>query len=166
RAPRVGMPIELAEVAGPELVPLVRIVAEPLPECGAGGNVLQPGGQLQAILREAARPQPFHEEALAVDRRRLVVDPFESDHGLIPCSAFVPYILRATGSRRSVPGGYAASGNFPGRRCLAAGWQCLHACGERLTCVASGLLEDRNGLVPFGAANDISWRAGAKRCAM
>src|SRR5437868_53037 len=65
----LGLLLELSPVAPPELVPLLRLVAEPLAQLGTRGGGLQPQVNRRAPLAQAARPQPFDEDALAVLRR-------------------------------------------------------------------------------------------------
>jgi hypothetical protein len=62
----VGMPCELFKIAAPELVPTLRIMAEPRPQIGGGGNFLEPLVQLGLCLAEAARPQSIYEDSRAV----------------------------------------------------------------------------------------------------
>src|SRR6266702_2342661 len=78
------MEIQLLPVAGPELLPFGRIVAEPLPELVAWSDLLQPLVDPRFILRHAPRPETVDEDPSAVVGPDRVVNPFYSDHVVFP----------------------------------------------------------------------------------
>src|SRR5690606_30082651 len=73
------MLFELAPVAALELVPAGRIVAEPLPQLGAGSDLLEPQVDMGAGLRHAARPEPIDQHSRAVTAVEGVVDAFDAN---------------------------------------------------------------------------------------
>ena len=75
----VGVPVELCAIAAPELVPALRIVAEPSPQIGRGRNFLEPLVQLGLCLAEAARPQAIYEDSCAVCSFRLLIRALEPE---------------------------------------------------------------------------------------
>src|SRR5437764_13180782 len=60
RLPGRAMRAQLGEVPPPELRPLLRVVAEPLPQVRARRDVLQPPIEFQTRLPDAPRPQSLH----------------------------------------------------------------------------------------------------------
>lgn len=75
----VGMPCQLFAIAAPELVPTLRIVAEPRPQIGGGRNFLEPLVQLGLCLAKAARPQAIYEDSRAVCSFGRVIRALESE---------------------------------------------------------------------------------------
>ena len=63
---------------------LREIVPEPLAQLSAGADFLQPCGDSQLCLRDAARPQTFNEEASAVGARNRLVGTLHGDHWSAP----------------------------------------------------------------------------------
>jgi hypothetical protein len=61
-----GMLDELCAIAASELIPALRIMAEPPPQIGGGRNFLDPIVQLGLCLAEAARPQAIYQDSRAV----------------------------------------------------------------------------------------------------
>ena len=57
---------QLLEVPAPELDPLLRLVVEPLPQLGRGRGLLGPEVDPGVLLRQTARPQPFHQNPAAI----------------------------------------------------------------------------------------------------
>jgi hypothetical protein len=53
--------VELGEVPPSELLPLLRVVREPLPERGARGDVPEPAVDVQAVAAYTSRPEPLDE---------------------------------------------------------------------------------------------------------
>ena len=108
----IGLPsfrtrVELVKVTPTELAPLLRIVAEPFPQSGAGSNFFQPRIELERSFRDPARPQPFHQEARAIASRHRVVRAFQSDHRSLACLVFggwnssIPFVTTSIGVVRS-----------------------------------------------------------------
>ena len=75
-----GRAIELGEVLTPELLPLLRIVTEPLSQFGAWREVLEPAVKVQVGFLNPPRPKPLDQVAHAVRGAPLVVDSFQLDH--------------------------------------------------------------------------------------
>src|SRR5207249_69637 len=83
RPPGRAMRAQLGEVPPPKLRPLLRVVAEPLPQVRARRDVLEPPIELQARLPDTPRPESFHQEARAVVTSGGVIGTFELDHGML-----------------------------------------------------------------------------------
>src|SRR5690606_15518310 len=78
---RDGLPLlgQLGEVAPPELVPVLRIVAERLAQLIARGELLEPAVELERVAAHAARPEPIDEEALPVVGGGRLIDALHAD---------------------------------------------------------------------------------------
>src|SRR5690348_4941844 len=83
RPPGRAMPAQLGEVPPPKLRPLLRVVAEPLPQVRARRDVLQPPIELQARLPDAPWPQSLHEETRAIVIGGGLIGTFELDHRML-----------------------------------------------------------------------------------
>src|SRR3954471_21596505 len=83
--PGLRMPVQLREVAAPEVVPLLGLVAEPLPQFRAGPDVREPVAQPQSIPPDPAGPQSVDQEPRLVPHVRLVVHAGDADrsHGVL-----------------------------------------------------------------------------------
>src|SRR5215472_18199841 len=63
-----------------ELLPLGRVMAEPFAQLRARGYLLQPQVHRRALLGQAARPQPSHQDSQAIIARGLFVSALELYH--------------------------------------------------------------------------------------
>src|SRR5262249_43367026 len=80
RSNRILFLSQFVPVTGLKLRPFRWIVAEPLSQLRARGDVLQPQVHGGAFLGQAARPEPLDQNPRPVVRRGLVVGAFELDH--------------------------------------------------------------------------------------
>jgi len=80
RPPRVGMGRELGSVAGSDLRPPPRVVAERATEAVARRHVREPAVEAENGPPDSPRPESLHEEAGPVARPRRLVDPPDADH--------------------------------------------------------------------------------------
>src|SRR5947209_7084881 len=62
RAPRLRPGVEFGGVPAAELLPPLRVVAEPAAQLVAGGDILEPAVEPEPLLVHPARPQPVDEE--------------------------------------------------------------------------------------------------------
>ncbi len=70
---------KLRDVASPELVKAARLVSEPLPQLGARCQLFVPLIELRPRARNPARPQPVHQQAVAVRGRRRVIRALQAN---------------------------------------------------------------------------------------
>jgi len=78
-----GILFQLCPISSLEFVPFLEVVGVPLPQRGAGRCLLQPQVEVSALLGNAARPQPFHQDAGSVRSRGRFVNTFRLDHILL-----------------------------------------------------------------------------------
>src|SRR2546426_12205135 len=83
RPPGRAMRTQLGEVALPKLRPLLRVVAEPLPQVRARRDVLDPPIELETRLLDTPRPQSLHQKTRAIITGGGLIGPFELDHGML-----------------------------------------------------------------------------------
>jgi hypothetical protein len=62
----LGLRAEFPGIATAELLPARRIVGEPLPQCGAGRELLRPFVERRRRLAHPARPQTVNQDADAI----------------------------------------------------------------------------------------------------
>ena len=74
---------KLLLVASLELRPLGRIMAEPAPQLGARSHVFEPEVEGRTLPCHPTRPQPFDENAMAVQRRWILLCSLQTDHLLL-----------------------------------------------------------------------------------
>jgi hypothetical protein len=101
RSPDLGVRFELVVVAPHELVPALRIVAEPASKPLAGRDVLEPSVEGEVILPDPAGPEAIDEKATAgpgPGARSVHALRFDA-HGMLWC------IARASGRRLITAGG-------------------------------------------------------------
>src|SRR6185312_7602755 len=92
RPPRLGVLVELADVAALELLPALGVVAEPLAQLVAGPDLGQPGLHPELVPAHTARPEPFDEEPASRPVGLPVVHPGQSY--LAHFSLHAPLVLR------------------------------------------------------------------------
>src|SRR6185437_9973615 len=76
-----GIRFQLVKVAAAELVPLGRIVAEPLAKFGTGPDFFQPAFDLKRSLLDPPGPQALHQKSITVRTAGRIVRAFQLDHG-------------------------------------------------------------------------------------
>src|SRR5690349_6294033 len=82
RTPQGWLRIELTKIPLAKGRPLAWIVTEPLSQCRARPDVLEPRANVQDRLREAAWPQTFDKDASAIGWRDRLVRTFQLQHEL------------------------------------------------------------------------------------
>ena len=70
---------QLLQVAAAELLEAARLMPEPLPQPGAGRQLLLPFVETGPLPGDATRPEPVDQDAMAVRRRRGLVGPLHAD---------------------------------------------------------------------------------------
>src|SRR2546426_8007156 len=83
RPPGRAMRAQLGEVPLLKLRPLLRVVAEPLPEVRARRDVREPPIKLQPRFLDTPRPQSLHQKTRAIIAGGGLIGPFELDHGML-----------------------------------------------------------------------------------
>ncbi len=78
---------KLLGVASLKLLKAARLVAKPLPQLRARGQLLLPAIELGPLARDSTRPQPVDQDATAIRGRRWLVRAFQTNvDGLFPRS--------------------------------------------------------------------------------
>lgn len=87
RLPFLFLFIKLLKILAPEFIPLRGIVMEPLSQGATWRYVLRPLVQASEGLLHPARPQSFHQDAIAITWRCRLVDSLELNHAYL-CPEF------------------------------------------------------------------------------
>jgi hypothetical protein len=74
--------VELGDVSAAKLLPLRRVVAEPLTQLRAGGGILEPTIEIGIVAAQAAWPQPFNKIGRARSKCLVVVHTRQRDLAL------------------------------------------------------------------------------------
>src|SRR3954454_3969035 len=69
--------LQLPGIAATEFRPALRVMAEPLAQLGAGGEILHPAIDRRIRLAQPARPQSIDQHAHAIVGCRGLIDPFQ-----------------------------------------------------------------------------------------
>src|ERR1017187_9128349 len=78
--PCLWIVLQFDEITTSEVIPLSRIMAKPLPQFGAGGNILEPFTDSRRSLSYASRPQTFDQHTSSVGVAGCLVDALDMDH--------------------------------------------------------------------------------------
>src|SRR5581483_6296287 len=88
--PDLGLRVQLPLISPAKLFPTLHLVSEPSPQLGAGGDLLQPRIRMERLFFHTARPESFHQDALAVCPRRALIGALDADHDCLPLRTLPP----------------------------------------------------------------------------
>jgi hypothetical protein len=83
-----------------ELGKAPRVVAIPAPQLVRGGDVGHPGVQGCGVLAQSARPQSVDQQASAVGRVRIVVDPLHAHQSRVSPLSMASDVIMTSGPRQ------------------------------------------------------------------
>jgi hypothetical protein len=82
--PGTGVSVELLSVSPAKLLPSLGLMAEPLPELGAGSDLLQPRIGIESLLLHSSRPEALHQDPPAVSAGGRVIRALDPKHCVVP----------------------------------------------------------------------------------